>query len=112
MIIDLEHHYSPRAQAGGGVSSPARNERYWEADEQMRLQMRLRGSGSGSGIDRHLWFMDEAGIDVAVLTGHGYNRPVDEQLKWHETCAKAVSDYPKRFVGFAGVRPLAGERPP
>ncbi|MFQ5826465.1 MAG: amidohydrolase family protein [Dehalococcoidia bacterium] len=109
MIVDLEHHYSPPVQARGGVSIPAENERFWEVDSEMRLQMRLRSSDSRCNIDRHLWFMDEAGIDVAVMTGHGYQRSLEEQRRWHDACAQAVRDHPKRFVGFAGLKPLGGE---
>ena len=60
MIVDIEHHYRP---ARDGVASVV--ERRWGEDGQFRYS---RGN-SAADVDRHLWFMDQAGIDVSVLSG-------------------------------------------
>ena len=99
MIIDLEHHFSlPESERSSGCM------RYW-SDHQLRFTP----PQTGVFIDKHLWFMDEAGIDMAVLTGQLFDSSMDRVKTWNDTCARAVRDYPKRFVGFAGTRPLGGE---
>ncbi len=98
MIVDLEHHFSWSDRHKPTV------ERFWEGDE-----LRYSGSVVGGDIENHVDFMDAAGIDVAVLTGQHFNPEIDKLKNWHDVCAKAVSDRPKRFVGFAGINALGGD---
>lgn len=122
MIIDLEHHYAlpdpnlpdkqkrawatPDEEASSpmwGNSLPA------NPQEKEGLGLRNVPSRSGWDVERHLWFMDEAGIDMAVLTGHMHHAPLDKVKAYHDACARIVSDHPTRFIGFASVSPLGGD---
>ena len=98
MVIDFEHHFSMSGHHRPNV------ERYWEGDE-----LRFFPSSVGSGIESHVEFIDAAGIDIAVLTGQHFNPELDNLKKWHDVCARAVSDYPSRFIGFAGCKPMGGD---
>ena len=104
MIIDLEHHIYAEEQlrktggkAGGAV-------RTWDADGKLRIH-RFHGS---SDINRHLRFLDEAGIDMAVLTSNSKG-DLEQLRRLNDFCAKAVKENPGRFVGFARTLPLGGE---
>lgn len=100
MIVDLEHHFRvPREGQGATV------ERTWTADGQFRYSQ----ANSGADVDQHLWFMDEAGIDVAVLSGNLEGATLDTVKRWNDACARAVSDHPMRFAGFACTLPLGGD---
>jgi predicted TIM-barrel fold metal-dependent hydrolase len=79
-------------------------ERFW--DEKGNI--RIRVSSEASKVSRHLEFMDEAGIDMAMLT---INPELDlEQCKrWNDFCAETVKGHPNRFIGFACVPPLDGD---
>ena len=100
MIVDLEHHYRTARE---GVSSAF--ERRWTADGRFQIS---RGN-SGADVDRHLWFMDEAGIDVSVLSGQFGNATLDRVKSWNDACARVVGDQPARFAGFASALPLGGD---
>ncbi|NQV57605.1 MAG: amidohydrolase [Rhodospirillales bacterium] len=100
MIVDLEHHFRlPREDAGAQVS------RRWTEDGQVEYSQ----GNSGADIGEHLSFMDEAGIDMAVLSGNLENAPLDTVKMWNDACARAVSDHPARLAGFACTLPLGGE---
>lgn len=98
MVIDFEHHFSWSDRHRPTV------ERFWEGDE-----LRYFGSVVGGDIENHVTFMDGAGIDMAVLTGQHFNPELDTLKNWHDVTAKAVSDRPDRFVGFAGINALGGD---
>jgi len=105
MIIDAEHHFT--MERGGDekkFSSGKICERFW--DEKGNI--RIRVSSEASKVSRHLQFMDEAGIDMAMLT---INPEMDlEQCKrWNDFCAETVKGHPNRFIGFACVPPLDGD---
>jgi predicted TIM-barrel fold metal-dependent hydrolase len=100
MIVDLEHHYRPARDGVGGAV-----ERGWTDEGQFRY---ARGN-SASDVDRHLWFMDEAGIDISVLSGQFGGATLDKCKNWNDACARVVGDHPKRFAGFASVLPLGGD---
>lgn len=105
MIIDMEHHastedmlYSGRSESGKVV------ERYWDTDGKMKI----RTYEDAGRVERRLQFMDEAGIDMAVLTSNPVTT-LDQSRKWNDFCAGVVKAHPKRFAGFASVLPLGGQ---
>ncbi len=100
MIVDLEHHYRAARE---GVASAV--ERRWTDDGQFHYS---RGN-SAADVDRHLWFMDEAGIDVSVLSGQFGGATLDRVKSWNDACARVVGDHPSRFTGFASAMPLGGD---
>lgn len=104
MIIDFEHHLSTEEMLKTWGSKTGKIGRYWDKNGNLRIQ----GSPEAAKVDSHLKFMDEAGIDLAVLTT---NRNNDPQVvkNWNDFCAKIVKEHPRRFVGFAAVMPLRGQ---
>ena len=105
MIIDFEHHIFIEEQVQKGSSDSGKIcERYW--DDQGNLKIRL--FEAATHVDRYLQFMDDAGIDMAVLTTN-LIRGLEPMKRWNDFCAKVVRENPKRFVGFACIPPLAGK---
>jgi predicted TIM-barrel fold metal-dependent hydrolase len=100
MIVDLEHHFR---LARPGLGSTV--ERRWSADGRFSYSQ----GNSGADVDAHVRFLDATGIDVAVLTGNLEGADLDGVKRWNDACARAVSDHPGRFVGFACTRPLGGD---
>lgn len=101
MIVDLEHHFRVARQ---GVDSKV--ERAWTADGVLQYSQ----GNSGADVDEHLSFMDRAGIDLAVLSGNLPDHlPIEAVRIWNDTCARAVSDHPSRFAGFACTKPAGGD---
>ncbi|MFC1815855.1 amidohydrolase family protein [Thermodesulfobacteriota bacterium] len=104
MIIDLEHHLYLETELQKGSSKSGRIcERYWDSDGELRT----RTFQEASHVDRYLQFMDEAGIDVAVVTTNAI-ATLEQCKRWNDFCAKVVNEIPKRFVGFASIPPLGG----
>lgn len=103
MIIDWEHH----------VSTEASFRRRNGVDGQMAWGLDKMGRGRGLirdeiyRIDRHLEFMDTAGIDMAVISSFPGNAAELKAIS--ELYAKLMNDYPDRFVGLAPVDPLTSE---
>jgi len=100
MIVDIEHHYRPPRPGASDVV-----ERRWGADGSFLYS---RGN-SAADLDRHFWFMDEAGIDMAVLSGQFGNATLDRVKTWNDSCARVIGDHPTRFAGFASALPLGGD---
>lgn len=100
MIIDIEHHYRPALSGVGSVV-----ERRWAEDGSFHYS---RGN-SASDLDRHLWFMDEAGIDMAVLSGQFGGATLDKVKDWNDACARVIGNHPTRFAGFSSTMPLGGD---
>src|SRR5262249_21693859 len=60
-------------------------------------------------LDEHIRMMDEAGIDVALLTSAaGMCADLDKSRLCNESAKKAERDYPGRFIGAAHANPLGG----
>jgi len=57
--------------------------------------------------DIQIKFMDEAGIDKAVITGAARN--LKECKRFNDEAAKWVKEYPERFIGFAHTIPTGGD---
>jgi predicted TIM-barrel fold metal-dependent hydrolase len=105
MIIDMEHHASPGDVLIKGDSPSGKVvERYWDTDGKMKIRT-YQEAGS---VARRLQFMDESGIDIAVLTANPVAN-LDQSRQWNDFCAGLVQSYPKRFVGFASVPVLGGK---
>ncbi len=103
MIIDFEHHLSTEGQLRRRGSKSDKIGRGWDKEGKVQI----KGSWEAARVDSHLRFMDEAGIDMAVLTTNMCN-DLDEAREWNDFCAKVVRENPKRFVGFAITLPLGG----
>jgi predicted TIM-barrel fold metal-dependent hydrolase len=105
MIIDMEHHAAtPDMVDSGSSRSGLFCERYWANDGKMKV----RSFKETAQIEEHLRFMDEAGIDVALLTTNPLTN-LDQCRKWNDYCAVLVKQYPNRLVGYATIPPLGGE---
>lgn len=103
MIIDFEHHYTPKEiweRRGGKTGEIVR----MVAPDGREIRPL---DDACHDIQLHLKNMDIAGIDMAVLTGTVDN--LAEATLFNDECAKVVKKYPKRFVGFASTTPLGGK---
>ena len=105
MIIDFEHHWTFGRMLTKGKSASGRVvERYRNKDGSIGLRVH-EAAGTAEG---HLAFMDEAGIDMAVLTTNP-ERSLDDCVAWNDLCAHVVKEHPDRFAGYASIPPLAGK---
>lgn len=106
MIIDMEHHLatSDLLQKGKSESGKA-CERYWDTADG---KMKIRSFEEVGYAESHLKFMDEAGIDIAVLTTNPVGS-LEACVRWNDFCAGLAKEHPDRFVGFATVPPLGGK---
>src|SRR5271166_2276370 len=60
-------------------------------------------------LEEHIRMMDEAAIDVAVLTSAaGMCADLERSRLCNETAKRAERDYPGRFIGAAHANPLGG----
>lgn len=104
MIIDIENHLSmadpsqPERFESGKIY-----ERYWDKEGKVHI----RKSREATRIERFLQFMDDSGIDMAVLTSHAPS--LEMQVRWHDHCARIVKEHNRRFIGFASISPLGGK---
>ena len=103
MIVDFQHHFTPR--------------QLMPKDLGRRKLVSYDENGAPSFImhwmlfdlDEHIRMMDEAGIDVAVLTSAaGMCADIDRSRLCNETAKRAERDYPGRFIGAAHANPLGG----
>jgi predicted TIM-barrel fold metal-dependent hydrolase len=105
VIIDFEHHlYLPEQTVPGDSPSGRITERHWED----RGKLRIRIFEAASRAERFIQFMDDAGIDKAVLTTNNFSGGLEQMKRWNTFCAEVVKRYPARFVGFACIAPMAG----
>jgi predicted TIM-barrel fold metal-dependent hydrolase len=103
MIIDMEHHAAtPDMLEKGSSQSGLYCERYWDGDK-----MKIRSFIESSRVKERLEFMDEAGIDMALLTTNPLTT-MDQCIRWNDFCAQLIQANPTRFTGFATVLPLGG----
>lgn len=105
MIIDFEHHlYLPEQTVRGKSQSGRITERHWEEKDKLRIRI----FEDASRADRCIQFMDDAGIDMAVLTTNNFTGGLEQMKRWNTFCGEVVRQYPSRFVGFACIAPMAG----
>jgi len=108
VIIDFEHHMFTQEQLQKGSSKSGKIcERYWDADGKLKTRI----FQDASQVDKYLRFMDEAGIDMAVLTTslQGTQGNPEKVSRVNDFCAKVVQENPKRYVGLASIPPLGGK---
>jgi predicted TIM-barrel fold metal-dependent hydrolase len=101
MIVDFQHHYTPPEllEGGGSVSTVRLDD---NGNPNYRLNPLL------TDLPAHIRMMDNAGIDIAVLScGVGFDQPdlaicrlINDRLH------QAERDYPGRFIGLAHVPAL------
>jgi predicted TIM-barrel fold metal-dependent hydrolase len=105
MIIDMEHHAAtPDMLEKGSSESGLYCERYWAKDGKMKV----RSFKESAQAEERLQFMDEAGIDLALLSTNPLTT-LDQCRRWNDCCAEMVNRHPRRFAGFATVLPLGGK---
>jgi predicted TIM-barrel fold metal-dependent hydrolase len=101
MVVDFHHHYTPselmeRGEGDGTV----------QLDENGNPSYRF--NPLLAQLPDHLRMMDQAGIDVAVLScGSGFDQPNLATCRLiNDRLHQAESDYPGRFIGLAHVPAL------
>jgi predicted TIM-barrel fold metal-dependent hydrolase len=105
MIIDVEHHAAAEELLETGFSkSGLFCERYWDKDGKMKVLSYIESSR----VEERLQYMDEAGIDVALLSTNPL-KTLEQAVRWNDHCAKMVRQAPGRLVGLATVPPLGGK---
>src|SRR5260370_2867139 len=101
MIIDFQHHYTPpELLEGAGVVSTVRLDD--NGNPNYRLNPLL------ADLSRHVRMMDNAGIDIAVLScGVGFDQPDLATCRLiNDRVHQAERDFPGRFIGLAHVPAL------
>jgi predicted TIM-barrel fold metal-dependent hydrolase len=103
MIVDFQHHYTPRELFK--ADPDAGNRTYYDEN----------GVPSYSfhsllyDLDEHIAMMDVAGIDAAVLScAEGMCGPLDSCRIANDKIYEATQNYPGRFIGTAHAHPLGG----
>ena len=103
MIIDFQHHYTPRALHNSSIAQnlainkSGKVPKYFSPDALFDL-------------DEHIRVMDFSGIDAAMLSsGLGMDgAPLDLCKQVNDEIRKAAIDYPNRFFGIGHIPPLSG----
>jgi predicted TIM-barrel fold metal-dependent hydrolase len=106
MVIDFQHHYIPAELAKKrGLYSETGNTMLKEGGlPATTMHRRLYD------LDLQIKDMDEAGIDIAVLSCLlGWSAPLDECRMINDDLAAVQEKYPRRFIGLAQV-PLLKDR--
>ena len=94
MIIDFEHHiYLPEQTVPGKSRSGKITERHWEEKGKLRIRI----FEEASNVDQCLQFMDDAGIDMAVLTANSFTGGLEQMKRWNDLCAGIVKNNRSRF---------------
>ena len=89
MIIDWQHHFVPQElvnRRGGAAERPRRE---------------------GDQADKHLEWMNAAGIDIAVLTSGG--NTLEDCKTINDAYGNMMKEHPNRFVGLAACIPTLGD---
>lgn len=102
MIIDWEHHFIPQEIYERRHSGKALGQPVYERGKVVAHTL-----AQSYQIDKHLEFMDTAGIDVAVLSHKGMS--VEDCKIIAEGYASLMTQYPNRFVGLAPCIPTIGD---
>lgn len=103
MIVDFHHHFVPRELI--------------KQDPGDRLILSYDENGAPSYTthkllfdhDAHIRMMDEAGIDLALLSSaSGMSADIERTRLVNDTAKALEKRYPKRYMGFAHANPLGG----
>lgn len=103
-VIDMQHHFIPEDALKLIGKTP-------DYDFTISLKRYRRSYEIMIDIEAHLKFMDESGIDMAILstgafTPNGYNfcRACNDGY------SKVISEYPERFRGIIHIYPFEEEK--
>ena len=103
MIVDFQHHFTPRELIQGDVG----DRRVTQFDEHG--VPRYTAHALLYDLDEHVRMMDEAGIDAAVLTSAvGMCTDLETSRLINRRAKEAEQKYPGRFIGAAHTHPLGG----
>lgn len=104
MIVDVEHHLL-LDDFLENVPTPSGRicERYWDSNGNLKIRIYQEASD----VEKSVEFMDQAGIDMAMLTTNP-ELNLEQSKRWNNVCASIVKKYPNRFVGFSYIPPLGG----
>ena len=103
MIVDFHHHFTPRELV--------------KEDPGDRLILTYDENGAPSytthtllfDMEAHVRMMDDAGIDLAVLScAAGMSAPTDRSHLINNRAKDAEKNFPNRFLGYAHANPLGG----
>ncbi len=102
MIVDFQHHYTPRelveARSGGTLGTA-----FKDGSPAYTFHTLLYD------LDAHIAMMDLTGIDIAVLTcGQGYDGDLETCRLINRRMKEAGDNYGGRFIGLGHVPPLGG----
>ena len=106
MVIDFQHHYIPLelAKKRGLYSETGRTMLMEGGLPATTMHQRLYD------LDLQLRDMDEAGVDISVLSCLlGWSAPLEECRFINDDLAALQKKYPRRFVGLAQAPVLAGK---
>ena len=99
-VIDMQHHFIPEAALKLFIQTP-------EHDFTTGLRRYLRAYSMMADPKAHLDYMDNAGIDMAVLSTGAF---APNGYEFCRTCndanAALVKEYPDRFMGMIHIFPL------
>jgi predicted TIM-barrel fold metal-dependent hydrolase len=103
VIIDFQHHYTPRALHNSSVAQNLAINKAGKVPKYFSPEALF-------DLDEHIRVMDFAGIDAAILScGLGMDgAPLDLCRQVNNEIQKAAIDYPGRFFGIGHVPPLSG----
>lgn len=104
MIIDFQHHYTPRELFKEGIET---------ADKAYFDENGVPSYSFHSllfDLDEHVAMMDESGIDASVLTcAEGMCGELEKCKLINDKLKEAENNYPGRFIGTAHAHPLGGK---
>jgi predicted TIM-barrel fold metal-dependent hydrolase len=104
MIVDFQHHYSPRELFPEDLG----DKKVVQYDE--RGVPKINVHSLLYDLDEHIRMMDMASIDVAVLTSpHGMRADLEGAHFINDKMRDAVDSYPGRFIALGHANPLDGE---
>jgi predicted TIM-barrel fold metal-dependent hydrolase len=103
MIVDFQHHYTPR-ELFKDEPSDRKVLHYDENGAPFYISHAMLHD-----LDEHIRMMDFAGIDAAFLTsGSGMCSNLERSRFMNDKMKEAERNYPGRFIGAAHVHPLGG----
>lgn len=98
-VIDMQHHYMP----ADALQFVGKTDEY---DFTIGLKRYRKAYEIMTNVDRHLEFMDESGIDMAILSTGSFT---PNGYKFCQACnngyGKVVKEHPDRFRGMIHVYP-------
>jgi len=104
MVIDCEHHLQPFEIWKKRGGKPGETTLMRAVDGRLIRPL----DDATHDIQKHLKYMDIAGIDMAVLSCTEVDS-LDEAKIFNNHFADIVRQYPERFVAFAATLPLEGK---